>query len=236
MDKIRTHLILDYLKSKKRCTLEHLMQRFRISSATIHRDVAELARRDAVVRVRGGVVWNEAAAAQADAGNYLDRVVTHRKDKRKIARKALALVAEGDILFLDSSTTVYEFACVLRETDFQHLTIVTNSISIIQNFRKFPPQYVLIGLGGNYDAQLNSFLGAATLEQLSHFNVTKAFVSAFGMDAKTATTNHERQAETIRRVLDNAGKSYLLIDHSKINRTGLYRLAGRGAFNDILTD
>jgi DeoR/GlpR family transcriptional regulator of sugar metabolism len=237
MDKLRTHQILGYLKTKKRCTLEQLMSRFGVSSATIHRDVAELARRDAVVRVRGGVVWNEVGATPADnSGAYLDRVVTHRRWKQKIAKKALAMVEEGDILFLDSSTTVYEFAGLLREAGLQHLTIVTNSVSIMQNFRKFPTQYVLIGLGGNYDSQLNSILGAAALEQLARFNVTKAFVSAFGMDANNVTTNHERQAELIRKVLDNAGKRYLLLDHSKLGRTGLYRLAARGAFDAILTD
>ena len=236
MDKFRTHLILDYLKTRKRCTLEQLMKRFRVSSATIHRDVAELARRDAVVRVRGGIVWNDVSSTQSDTGSYLDRVVTHRKGKMKIAQRALAFVSEGDILFLDSSTTVYEFARVLRDANFQHLTIVTNSVSIMQNFRKFPPQYVLIGLGGNYDAQLNSILGEAAIEQLVRFNVTKAFVSAFGMDAKNVTTNHERQAELIRKVLDNAGKRYLLLDHTKIDRTGLYRLAARGAFDEIISD
>ena len=183
MDKLRTHLILDYLKAKKRCTLSELMRKFKVSSATIHRDAEELARRDAVSKVRGGLVWNDHIAVQTDSSGYQERIIANRKAKMSIAQRALELVTEGDILFLDSSTTVYEFAQLLRIADFQHLTIVTNSVSIMQNFRKFPPQYVLIGLGGNYDAQLNSILGAATLEQLSHFNVTKAFISAFGMDA-----------------------------------------------------
>lgn len=237
MDKLRTHLILDYLKAKKRCTLPELMRKFKVSSATIHRDAEELARRDAVSKVRGGLVWNERmATVQTDSSGYQERIIANRKAKMSIAQMALDLVTEGDILFLDSSTTVYEFAQLLRAADFQHLTIVTNSVSIMQNFRKFPPQYVLIGLGGNYDAQLNSILGAATLEQLSHFNVTKAFISAFGMDAKTVTTNHERQAELIRKALDNASKRYLLLDHSKVNRTGLYRLAARGTFDAIITN
>lgn len=236
MDKLRTHLILDYLKSRKRCTLSELMKKFKVSSATIHRDAEELARRDAVSKVRGGLVWNERVAMQTDSSGYQERIVANRKAKLSIAQQALDLVTEGDILFLDSSTTVYEFAQLLKTADFQHLTIVTNSVSIMQNFRKFPPQYVLIGLGGNYDSQLNSILGAATIEQLSSFNVTKAFVSAFGMDSKTVTTNHERQAELIRKALDNATKRYLLLDHSKMNRTGLYRLAARGTFDAIITN
>jgi DeoR/GlpR family transcriptional regulator of sugar metabolism len=42
MKKIRTYDILAYLKKKKRCTLRELMEKFGVSSATIHRDVTEL--------------------------------------------------------------------------------------------------------------------------------------------------------------------------------------------------
>ena len=83
---------------------------------------------------------------------------------------------------------------------------------------------------------MNSILGGAAIEQLSRFNITKAFVSAFGLDDKTATTNHEQQANILRHVLDAADKKYLIIDHTKIGRKGLYRIAARGGFDAILTD
>jgi DeoR/GlpR family transcriptional regulator of sugar metabolism len=94
----------------------------------------------------------------------------------------------------------------------------------------------MIGLGGNFDPRLNSILGAAAIEQLSRFNITKAFISAFGLDEKTATTNHEQQSDILRRVLDAADKRYLIIDHSKLGRKGIYRIAARGGFDAILTD
>ena len=236
MEKLRTHQILEYLREKKSCTLVELMEKFKVSSATIHRDAVELTRRDAVSAVRGGLVFNEAAQERDNANEFSERIVTNRRGKSAAARKALAAVAEGDILFLDSSTTVYEFAMLLRTAKFSHLTIVTNSLSIMQNFRKFPQNWVLIGLGGSYDPQLNSILGAAARDQLKTFNITKAFVSAFGVDDKTVTTNHERQAELIRMVIDQSAKSYLLVDKSKLGRTGLYRLSARGSFAAIFTD
>lgn len=236
MEKLRTHRILEYLRERRSCTLAELMAHFHVSSATIHRDAAELTRRDAVSAVRGGLVFNDAPCARPNAGEFAERIVTNRPAKVALAKKALAVIAEGDILFLDSSTTVFELALLLREATFSHLTIVTNSIPIIQNFRKFPSHWVLIALGGNYDAQLNSILGATALEHLRQLNVTKAFVSAFGVDAKTVTTNHERQAEIVRRVLDQADRRYLLADRSKFGRTGLYRVAARGAFDAIFTE
>ena len=233
MEKMRTYLILDYLRQRKRCTLAKLMKKFGVSSATIHRDVDELARRDAVMKVRGGLVFNEVVARRVNGSDFSERIVTNRAAKVAAARKALAHIAEGDIIFLDSSTTVYELAVLLRNSDFAHLTIITNSVSIVQSFRKYPSHYTLIGLGGSFDPQLNSFLGETVIRQLAELNITKAFVSAFGLDDKNATTNHEHQAELVRRVMAASERSYLILDRSKKGRTGLHRLAPRGAFTEI---
>jgi len=235
MDKLRTRLILAHLREHRSCTLAELMAQFHVSSATIHRDVAELARRDAVTRVRGGLLFNEPGAARDDAAPYLDRVVANHAGKRAAAEAAVKVITEGDIVFLDSSTTVYELAHLLRAANLAHLTLVTNSVAIIQNFRKFPPHYVLIGLGGNYDPHLNSMLGAETFEQLSRVTITKAFVSAFGVNSDGVTTNHERQAELLRKVLAAAERRYLLVDRSKLGRTGLYRLYTRNGFDAVFT-
>ena len=233
MEKMRTYLILDYLRQRKRCTLAELMKKFGVSSATIHRDVDELARWDADMKVRGGLVFNEVVARRVNGSDFNERIVTNRAAKVAAARKALAHIAEGDIIFLDSSTTVYELAVLLRSSDFAHLTIITNSVSIVQSFRKYPSHYTLIGLGGSFDPQLNSFLGETVIRQLAELNITKAFVSAFGLDDKNATTNHEHQAELVRRVMAASERSYLILDRSKKGRTGLHRLAPRGAFTEI---
>ena len=236
MDNIRIRQILAYLKTQKSCTLKELMDAFGVSSATIHRDVAILAKRDAVERVRGGLIYNETPAPSGNAAAYQERVVTRQPEKIMVAQKALHVIEEGDIIFLDSSTTVYELALLLTHGEFDHLTIITNAIPVMHLFRKFPAHWSLIGLGGNYDPQLNSILGISALEQLARYNLTKAFVSGFGLDDKTATTNHEHQAEILRKVLDAADKRYLLIDHTKLGRKGLYRIAARGGFDAIISD
>ena len=236
MDNLRIRKIINFAKEHKTCSIAELMEKFGVSSATIHRDIELLAKRDVIERVRGGILYNDAPNARASSADYQDRVVARRAEKIAAARRALALVEEGDIVFLDSSTTVYELALLLIQSKFDHLTVITNAIPVMHLFRKFPPHWSMIGLGGNFDPQLNSILGVSAIEHLSHFNVTKAFISAFGLDDKTATTNHEQQAEILRRVLDAADKRYLIIDHTKIGRKGIYRIAARGGFDAILTD
>ena len=237
MRKLRTLDIVDYVKAKKRCTLAHLMQKFKVSSATIHRDVAELVAAGHLERVRGGVAFfPRTEAAPTAFGTFHDRASVNREAKERIAARALEYVTEGDILFLDSSSTTAALASAIAARAFTNITLVTNSVAIMENFHKMPRNYVLIALGGNYDPQLNSILGDSALEQLSRLNITKSFVSGFGLDDSTATTNHERQAEILRKVLDAADRRYLIIDHTKIGRKGLYRIAARGGFDAIISD
>ena len=241
MDNLRIRRVLAYLKQKKSCRhADYAAARRRGDRGLRAVHVADGYGRPApeatAVRVRGGIVYNDAPEVRASSANYQERVTLRRTEKTSAARKALALISEGDIIFLDSSTTTYELALLLMHAEFDHLTVITNSIAVMGLFRKMPAHWAMIGLGGNYDVQLNSILGMSALEQLSRFNLTKAFVSCFGVDDKNVTTNHERQAEMLRKVLDAADKRYLIVDHTKIGRKGLYRIAARGGFDAIITD
>ena len=239
MKKMRSYYIIDYVKDKRRASLAELMEKFKVSSATIHRDVAELVASGHLERIRGGVAFfarPHASGPSDESFSYLDRATVNLAAKRKIAAKALEFVSDGDILFLDSSTTTAAFADELAKRRFTNMTIITNSVAIMEKFRKMPSNYVLIALGGNYDPLLNSFLGSSAVRELERLTITKAFISAFGVNDKLVTTNHEHQAGLVTRVLDIASKRYLLADRSKFGRTGLYRLATRAAFDAIISD
>lgn len=239
MKSIRSFKIVDYVKARRYCSLAELMEAFRVSSATIHRDVAELVQREVLQRVRGGVAFvdNAAPARRGVASSsYVERRAVNASAKERLARAALAYVEEGDLLFLDSSTTVAHLAEELARTAFTSLTVITNSVAVMQLFRRFPAHYVRIALGGNYDPQLNSFLGQSAFRELDRLTITKAFVSAFGVDERIATTNHEDQAALVARALDKAARRYLLVDRTKFGRTGLYRLAARGLFDAVVAE
>ena len=238
MKNMRAYDIVNYVKTKKRCTTAELMHKFGVSSATIHRDLADLSASGALHRIHGGVVFLDgfdASLRTKTANDFHRRATLNRAAKEKIAAEAVKVVAEGDILFLDSSTTTELFADELTRTRFSNLTIITNSVSVANKFCRMPPNYVLISLGGNYDPLLNSFLGSAALRELDRLTITKAFVSCFGITDRLVTTNHEHQAGLVTRVLEKADHRYLLVDRSKFGRRGLYRLAARGAFDRIFS-
>ena len=239
MKKIRSYAIIDYLKQKKYCSIEELTEVFHVSPATIYRDIAELSKRDVIRKVHGGIALRTQTVAgkmPLNSSPFQERIDRNCEKKQRIAEEALKHISENDILFLDSSTTVYHLAKLLENTGFSSLTIVTNSIMIIQDFHKFPSHYVRIGLGGSYDMQLNSFLGQSTLRELEYLEISKAFVSAFGADEDKVTTNHEHHASLLMKVMEIARKKYLLIDKSKLDRNGLFKVSSVRAFDGILTD
>lgn len=238
MKKIRTYAVVDYLKEKKYCTIAELMAHFQVSAATIYRDIADLSARDVIRKVHGGIALQE---RRTDQNLHLrhpfqERVNWNCEKKQLIAEEAIKRICENDILFLDSSTTVYFLARLLEKSNFSSLTIVTNSVMIMQDFYKYPSHYVTIGLGGSFDVQLNAFLGQATLRELEYLEISKAFVSAFGVDADRVTTNHEYHAGLLMKVLEIARQKYLLIDQSKLNRSGLFKVSSGRAFDEIVTD
>lgn len=238
MKKIRTYAIVDYLKQKKYCTIEELTEHFEVSAATIYRDIAELASRDIVRKVHGGIAFQDRSPDRKFPMShpFQERINCNYETKQLIAEEALKRICENDILFLDSSTTVYYLAKLLENTNFSSLTIVTNSVMIIQNFYKYPSHYVRIGLGGSFDVQLNAFLGQATLRELEYLEISKAFVSAFGVDEGKVTTNHEYHAGLLMKVLEIARQKYLLIDRSKLKRNGLFKVISSRAFDEIITN
>lgn len=240
MKNLRGFEIVDFLKKKKQkyCSIQDLTEHFGISIATAYRDIADLAATGAVQRVHGGIALAGAAAPKGApaASPFEERINRDREVKEAIALRAFASIAENDIVFLDSSTTVYYLARRLQETSFANLAIVTNSVSIIQDFHKFPAHYVRVGLGGSYDPQLNSFLGPATVREMESREISKAFVSAFGLGNGQASTNQEHHAALLKQVLERAGRKSLLADKGKFDRSGLFPIAPLSAFDEVFTD
>lgn len=236
---LRSFAIVDYLKKRKQkyCSIQELTEHFGVSIATVYRDIAALESRELIQKVYGGIALADAATTRppAPGSRFEERINREREKKEAIAARAFAAIAENDILFLDSSTTVYCLAQRLQSSSFANLAIVTNSVLIIQDFHKFPAHYVRVGLGGSYDGQLNAFLGQATMRELGAREISKAFVSAFGFGDGRATTNHENHGALLQQVLARAAHKFLLVDSSKDSRSGLFPIAPLTAFDQVFT-
>jgi len=234
----RIYEIADYVQQHKYCSLQELMDHFNVSVATIYRDVSELVSRHQLRKVHGGVAAIESGRYDLAPQRtyYRDRLICNREVKSIIAEKALCRISDGDTIFLDSSTTVYYLSKQICNSTLSSLTIITNSLLIIQDFSLFPPEYTLIALGGNYDLQLNAFLGQDTFSQISRYTIGKMFFSALGISPGGIYSRHEYHASFLRRVLEASQERYLLVDSEKFDRTGTEKIAALHEVDKLISE
>ena len=231
----RSYEIVKYVQEHKFCSLPELMEHFHVSVATIYRDVSELVAHRQLRKVHGGVAYVESNRENTTL-HYHDRMVSNRENKHIIAEMALAEINDGDTIFLDSSTTVYYLSKLIQQSSLASLTIITNSLLIIQEFSLFPVEYSLISLGGSYNIQLNSFLGSDTMRQLHNVPFNKAFISAFGISPLGLFTRYEQHGEFLQEVIALANTRYLLLDGEKFDRTGAVKIAPLRSITKIISD
>ena len=101
-------------------------KQFAVSPSSIRRKLTELEKDGLVVRTHGGVkLINDDESGMS----FFTRKHTNALEKRRIAIKALKLVHDGDMIFLDSSSTSYFLAEYLSE--FPNVTVVTNGVDTL---------------------------------------------------------------------------------------------------------
>ncbi len=236
----RQAAVSEYLAREKFVATGKLASHFHVSLATIHRDLDVLEEARLLVKVHGGatsLVRVEAQEAVPPQDRpFAQRLEANRGAKQKIAEMAEKLVTAEDILFLDSSTTCLCLARRLQNSSLASLSIVTNSVLIGEEFHRFPPNFMLVSLGGGYNSQLNSYLGRMTLENLRTLRITKAFYSGVGLNRDGLSTYHEDHADFLRQVLDMAPFNCLLLDSSKLDRAGLFPICPLDRIQRVISE
>ena len=102
MTNLRSIQLSNYIRERGSCTIAELKEAFKVSHATIHRDIASLVGEGKLRRVRGGVTALPEAEAQnaehAVYSRYQDRIDRNREAKIAVAKKAVRRIEDGDIL------------------------------------------------------------------------------------------------------------------------------------------
>ena len=216
----RKREILRLLSQKSKVTVQELVDRFKVSSATIRTDLRDLSEQKMLKRTHGGAINNAKLVSETPID---ERSATRVDAKQKIAQAALQFIEEGDCIILDTSTTVVELANLL--TRFSNLTVITNDLVIARIVERIPGM-ALIFLGGTVRNGFHCTVGPMTLAMLQHLTVDKLFVAADGFSLdRGVTTTDILQAESKRGMIKSAKHVYLLADSSKWNLAALARFA-----------
>src|SRR4051794_3204545 len=228
----RRREIAERLRANGAVTVAEVEERFGVSPMTARRDLAELERRGVVRRTHGGAVLPTISAHEDSFARRLD---IDADAKTRLAIAAVDRLTPRETIFLDSSTTTYYVARRLVETGLA-ATVLTNSLPVMELlFKEGGPGLEVIGIGGTLRRLTRSFVGPFAVRTVQGHFADRLFLSVKGVAQNGMLTDADPlEAELKRTMIEQAGESVLLIDHSKLSVRGLSVIAPIGEITTTL--
>mgnify|MGYP000437019941 CR=1 FL=1 len=223
----RQKQLLNQLRENRFLTIPELAQRLYASVATIRRDLKKLESMNLAKITQG----NACLVQKADDLPLNMFKKTNIEEKKEIAQKAVKLINEKDVLFLDASATVSTILEYL--SSFKNLTIFTNGLETALKATNLGFETVLIG--GRIRAISSCCYGslAEAMMQLVHFNTT--FFSAPGLSSSGELTHYSPdQISLIQTAIRRSASSYFLCVSPKLGKTYTYHLCNADEITGII--
>lgn len=225
--------ILDHLAHKGKVRVDELSEYLDVSPVTIRRDLDILDKKGLLSRTHGGAASIKAPIGIVPEKNFLEKGIINTEEKRRIAEKAVSLVADDEILYVNSGSTVLFFIEAIKGI---RARIFTNNAQAISCKRD--PQVELVILGGEYREQSQSFVGIMTLQVLQDINSTHTILGTNGISLdKGLTTSVIQECSINQNMIANTnGKVIVLADYSKIGRVSNFVSAPLEKIDILVTD
>jgi DeoR family transcriptional regulator, aga operon transcriptional repressor len=226
----RQKRIVDLLVQHGRASVSELSQMFGVSEVTIRADLQALAGQNLITRTHGGAVLLQHIPELSLTLRRQQQVT----EKESIGAAAAELVANGDAVFLDASSTALTLADHLRR--HRDLTVLTHSLVVAQAMLDAPGVTVVLD-GGVLQRDTISLLDTDGLTILRKFNIKTGFFGAHGWSLVDGLTDvSSGEAEVKREVVAMCRQVVALIDATKWGRVGPTSFASPSRVNRIITD
>ena len=153
--------------------------------------------------------------------NISAKLELNKEAKEKIARKAASFIDNGDVIFLDPSSTTYLMIPYLAG---KSITVITNSISHINQLVALDLPCIMVG--GSIKKTTNSCIGPIAELTLKTLYFNKCFLGASGFSIPSGITNHDINEQVIKQLaLHNSSQPYILLDHTKYGIITMVKVA-----------
>lgn len=227
----RRQEILGRIGQAGRVAVADLSQEFGVSEVTIRGDLQALAEGNLIIRTHGGAIPLSAGPQVLSLSLRAQQQV---QQKAHIGAAAAALVADGDAIILDSSSTALAIAQHLKA--HRYVTVITNGLAIAQELLDAPGITVAV-IGGVVRKDTASVTGAGGLEMLRRFNIQKGFFGAHGISLEEGLTDVSADEAEIKRPLVAMCREVIaVLDATKWGRVGLASFADIAQLTHIITD
>lgn len=216
--------IMAILKERHEVSVEYLAKKLYISASTIRRDIGELEARGLVKHYYGG-------AALVDQENRTLPIEVRRGEMRDeklaIGRRAVELIEEGDVIFVDGSST----CCAMLEQirHFKNLTVITNgqrALSLLESMN-----VNAFSTGGKLLRNSMAYTGRFAEDFIRSVQFDKCFFSVTGFSDRGILSDSSGEENRIHcRLMEAPGKKICLCDSSKLHTAWMYTV---GRLEDV---
>jgi DeoR family fructose operon transcriptional repressor len=207
--KPRQKEILQQLKTNGYATVKSLIDVLHYSSATINRDLNTLQALGLVKRTHGGVELTISQYVPIPFRNHLMRT-----EKRKIGKLSASFVDNGDVIFIDASTTAQCMEQFL--VGKKDLTVITNNTFLAGNLAGAGIKAVC--LGGEIVEPPSMLGGTDTVLTAMRYKVDKMFFSTKAVSQDGFIASGEVYDVLLKTVAKQSSKVFYLVDKKKLDK------------------
>lgn len=225
----RQNAILNEVALHNRVLLTDLAEMLDVSIDTARRDVKELDAENKLRKVHGGAISLGFTGPTASNNN------TYALDEKiNIAKKALSLLKEGSVVFIDGGTTCLELARLIP--DSLQLTCFTLSLPVALQLLTKPNVEVIL-IGGRIAREAQIATGSSAVHALSEIRVDYGFIGTGYVDALHGLTEFDWDIVQVKKaVIQASKKAVLLCISEKLNSQHRYKTCNISAINTMITE
>jgi len=231
----RKNKLLQALQVRQKMNVQEASELIGISPATTRRFFNQFAAEGIAVRTHGGI---QLLPDSSQSYSYMISTMHRIQEKVRISARAVELVSSGDLLFLDSGTTMLKMAEAMelkfKTNALSNIIVVTNSLV---NYEKLAPYCKVILAGGEVRLSRRDTFGHLAEKILESVHIHKAF---FGADAvhpdKGLMATDEWTCRMNDVVSNNADAIFVLADSEKFGKSSLLAYSPLDGVDLIITD
>lgn len=227
----RQENIIKILSTNKNITAKKLSQMLFTSYSSIRRDLETLEKSGLVICSYGKIELVETPPILI---SYPIRMGENTNKKQLIAKKAASLIHEGDVIFIDPSSSCTYLAKEL--TNIKGITIVTNNVEILYFMTQFNINVICTG-GVQSSYNRYALLGSATENTFRNIRANFTIFSARSLtsDGKIYDMYYD-ETHTRQIMFENSDKSIFLCDSSKLDTVSPYYQCDLSDIDYLVTD
>ncbi|MBN2650787.1 MAG: DeoR/GlpR transcriptional regulator [Spirochaetales bacterium] len=229
----RQSKILELLKDEEFLSIKKLHEIFDISPMTLWRDLKFLEENGKISRLHGGVTLTN--NLNSGENHFTEKSIVNKAQKRAIVKYAAQnLIEQDQIIILEGGTTVCEIVNFLKK---EQMTILTNSLKIMDDACRLMPELTLISSGGILREISRTLVGPTAETFFKNYQADTLFLSGVGFDIEYGITDpHPLDIQVKQAMLKSCNKVIGLFDSSKFGKKSLMKVADVKCLDTLITD